>query len=405
MTSSSPAVAAASALAMRSTPRALVIGLIGFLTLVDLFGAQAILPTLVSHYGVSPAAMGLAVNACTIGMAVSGLIVSLVARRIDRRRGIWVCLALLAIPTAALASAPDLAVFAALRITQGVFMAAAFTLTMTYLAERAGPEDTAAALSAYVTGVVGSNLVGRLVAGSVADVAGLEVTFYVFAGLNLAGAALVALALQPGMKTALVASLPRSAVAAWAGHLANPALRAAFLIGFLILFVFIGTFTYVNFELAKPPLGLSPMHLGFVYLVFLPAMVTTPMAGRLVGRWGARALIRISLVGCVLALPLIQSAQLSFVLVGLAIIGVGTFFAQAVATGFVASTAQSDRAAASGLYLTSYYLGGLAGAAMLGQIYDAAGWERTLAVIGLALMLAVAASAWLTAPFCEESRT
>lgn len=379
----------------RTTPRALVIGLIGFLTLVDLFAAQAILPTLTAAYGVSPSAMGFAVNASTIGMAASGLAVSLIARRLDRRRGIWLSLALLAIPTAALASAPDLASFTALRVAQGVFMAAAFTLTMTYLAERAGPQDAAAALAAYVTGVVASNLVGRLISGTVADIGGLAANFYVFAALNLAGALLVALTLQPSMRLPAMCAAPRPALAAWALHLANPALRAAFAIGFLILFVFIGTFTYVNFELTKAPLALSPMHLGLVYLVFLPAMATTPMAGAAVRRWGTRTTMRAALVGCVGALPLIESASLASVLAGLAIMGVGTFFAQATATGFVGRVASSDRAAASGLYLTSYYLGGMAGAALLGQIYDRLGWSATAAGIGFALLAALACSAWL----------
>jgi predicted MFS family arabinose efflux permease len=288
-TSSSPMMIASAPLQMRATPRGLVIGLIGFLTLVDLFATQAILPTLVKTYGVSRAAMGFAVNASTIGMAVSGLVVSLIARRIDRRRGIWISLALLAIPTTALASAPDLASFTGLRIIQGVFMAAAFTLTMAYLAERAGPQDAASALAAYVTGVVASNLIGRLVSGSAADIAGLAANFHVFAGLNVAGAALVALTPRPGMKMPVACAIPRPAFQAWAGHLANPALRATFGIGFLILFIFIGAFTYVNFELSRPPLALSPMHLGFVYLVFLPAMVTTPMAGRAARRWSSRA--------------------------------------------------------------------------------------------------------------------
>jgi len=282
-----------------------------------------------------------------------------------------------------------------LRILQGVFMAAAFSLTMTYLAERAGPDDTAAALSAYVTGVVASNLIGRLVAGSVSDLAGLQANFYVFAGLNLAGAALAAATLRPEIKAPLIAAIPSPALAAWATHLRNPALRAAFLTGFLILFVFIGTFTYVNFELAKPPLALSPMHLGFVYLLFLPAMVTTPLAGRLVARVGARLSVRAALGICLPALSMIQSGNLTLVMTGLAIIGVGTFFAQAVATGFVGANAKSDRAAASGLYLASYYLGGLAGAAVLGQVYDAFGWPRALAVIGVALVAALVASTWL----------
>ena len=49
--------------------RNVTVALMAFLTLVDLFATQAILPTLAQAYRVSPAAMGLAVNASTIGMA------------------------------------------------------------------------------------------------------------------------------------------------------------------------------------------------------------------------------------------------------------------------------------------------------------------------------------------------
>ncbi|HKH34863.1 MAG TPA: MFS transporter, partial [Beijerinckiaceae bacterium] len=110
--------------------RTLLVGLIAFLTVIDLFGTQAILPALTRAYGVTPAAMGLAVNASTFGMAVAGLAVAYFSRRIDRRRGILASLALLAVPTALLASAPDLATFALLRVAQGLCMASAFTLTL-----------------------------------------------------------------------------------------------------------------------------------------------------------------------------------------------------------------------------------------------------------------------------------
>src|SRR5271166_5276127 len=144
-----------------------VVGIIGFLTLVDLFAAQAILPSLVKAYGVSPAAMGFAVNASTIGMAASSLAVSLFSHRINRRLGITLSLALLSLPTTLLAFAPDVATFTALRIAQGVFMAAAFTLTVAYVGEHLTPQETAGALAAYITGGVASNLLGRLVAAGV----------------------------------------------------------------------------------------------------------------------------------------------------------------------------------------------------------------------------------------------
>ena len=132
--------------------RNLVIGLIAFLTVVDLFATQAILPPLARAYGVAPAAMGLAVNASTLGMAAAGLLVALLSARIDRRRGIALSLALLSLPTMLLASAPDLATFATLRIVQGVFMSAAFTLTIAWLGERCSAAAAGGALAAYVTG-------------------------------------------------------------------------------------------------------------------------------------------------------------------------------------------------------------------------------------------------------------
>jgi len=138
--------------------RTLVIGLTAFLTVVDLFATQAILPSLARAYQVSPAAMGFAVNASTMGMAVAGLGVALFSRHIDRRKGILVSLVLLSIPTSLLAVAPGLGVFTALRITQGLFMASAFTLTLAYLAEHSSAADTAGAFAAYITGNVASNL-------------------------------------------------------------------------------------------------------------------------------------------------------------------------------------------------------------------------------------------------------
>jgi YNFM family putative membrane transporter len=374
--------------------RRAVIGLIGFLTLVDLFAAQAILPTLAEMYGVPPSAMGVAVNASTIGMAAAGLVVALVSHRLPRRGGIWVSLALLSIPTVLLAHAPDLATFTALRIAQGVFMSAAFTLTMAYLSEQNTGAATAGALAAYITGNVASNLVGRLVSSAVASSAGVAVNFYAFAALNLAGAALVFLSLSPAMAAA-ANEMRQSVAARVSAHFRNRCLVATFGIGFLVLFAFLGVFTYVNFVLAAPPLSLKAMALGLVYFVFLPSMITTPMAGAVASRFGPRPTFFASLALAIAGLPLLLAATIVPVIAGLTMVGVGTFFAQATATGFVGRAAQTDRAAASGIYLASYYLGGLAGAAVIGQVYDRVGWPAAVTVVGGSLALAAVLAATL----------
>jgi YNFM family putative membrane transporter len=373
---------------LADTLRTFVIGLTAFLTVVDLFATQAILPSLVKAYHVSPAAMGLAVNSSTMGMAVAGLTVAYFSRHINRRAGILASLLLLSIPTSLLAIAPNLAVFTALRVTQGLFMSTAFTLTLAYLAEHCSARAMAGAFAAYITGNVASNLFGRLMSAALADHLGLAANFYVFALLNLSGAVLVYFTLSRTPPVSAIAATPRSPFASWGEHLRNGPLRASFGIGFLILFTFIGTFTYVNFVLVRQPLGLSPMELGFVYFVFLPAILTTPLAGKAIQHFGTRPTFWSALAVAGTGLPLLLTSSLAAVLTGLALVGAGTFFAQAAATGFVSRAATGDRGSASGIYLACYFLGGLVGSAILGQVFDRLGWTACVAGIGISLGLA-----------------
>ncbi|EHK53373.1 MFS transporter [Allomesorhizobium alhagi] len=366
-----------------------VIAVIAFLTLVDLFAAQAILPSLVEKFEVSRAAMGFAVNASTFGMAIAGLAIALFGRNIDRRNGIWVSLVLLSIPTVLLSMTDNITVFALLRIAQGLFMSAAFTLTVAYLAEHSSPAQAAGALAAYVTGNVASNFFGRILSAAVADSFGISVNFLTFAALNIAGAILVWLTLKKTERMMTGASRQAHAGSAWNAHLMNSELRRSFAVGFLILLVFIGTFTYVNFQLAAPPLALSPMALGLVYFVFLPSLLTTPLAGRVAGRLGAARGIGLTLGLAIAGLLALLTSHLPVVLAGMAVIAIGTFLAQAIATGHVSHTAKRDKAAASGIYLAFYYSGGLVGSLVIGQVYDRLGWTASVAILVLALIAAI----------------
>ena len=369
--------------------RTIIIGLTAFLTVVDLFATQAILPSLAQAYRVTPAAMSFAVNASTMGMAVAGLSVAFFSRRIDRRLGILISLCVLAIPTALLAVAPDLMTFTILRVTQGLCMASAFTLTLAYLGEECSATDAGGAFAAYITGNVASNLIGRLVSAGVADHFGLAANFYFFSALNLAGAVLVYFTIRTTMPMPLVEPTSSTPLAIWLKHLRNPPLLASFGIGFCILFAFIGTFTYVNFVLVREPLSLGRMALGFVYFVFLPSIITTPFAGSAAQRFGTRPTFWSALALAGLGLPLLLLPSLPAVIAGLMLVGVGTFFAQAAATGFVGRAATVDRGSASGLYLACYFFGGLVGTAVLGQIFDRFGWPACVG--GIALALATAA--------------
>src|SRR5207237_10873379 len=124
--------------------------------------------------------------------------------------------------------------------------------------EQCSAMDAGGAFAAYITGNVASNLVGRLISAAVADTLGLASNFYFFALLNLAGALLVYFTIK---RVRPMHSMPsaRSRLPATIAHWRSPQLRAALAIGFCILFAFIGTFTFVNFVLVRPPLALGRM--------------------------------------------------------------------------------------------------------------------------------------------------
>src|SRR5262249_61159672 len=113
---------------------------------------------------------------------------------------------------------------------------------------------------------------------------------------------------------------PQSPLAAWAAHFRNVPLRAAFGIGFCILFAFIGTFTYVNFVLVREPLSLTRMDVGFVYFVFLPSVFTTLLAGAAVGRLGTRPVLWSALAVAGMGLPLLLLPHLVSVLAVVALV-------------------------------------------------------------------------------------
>jgi len=377
--------------AVAATSRTAVIATTAFLTLIDLFAAQAVLPSLVKAYQVSPAVMGLAVNACTLGMAIASLLVALLSARIDRRSGIVVALCVLAVPTVLLGFAPDIFSFAALRVVQGLCMAAAFTLMLAYIGENCASNVASSAFAAYIVGNVGSNLFGRIASAALVDHYGLTINFAVLALLNLAGAALVLATIRSARRPAMTYAVGGG----WAGvskALSRMELRAGFLIGFCILFAFIGTFTFVNFVLVRPPISLGPMELGFVYLVFAPSLVTTLFVGSFVQSFGPRRALLSGLAVAAAGLPMLLAARIDVVLLGLSLVAVGTFFAQAVASGYIGSRGGEERGAASGLYLASYFSGGLVGTAVLGFVFQNFGWPACLAGIGAAIGVAAVTS-------------
>jgi YNFM family putative membrane transporter len=370
-----------------------VIGFTSFTTLINLFGPQALAPELAHRFDVTAPQMGIAINAATIGMAVAGVLASVVLDQFDRKLTMTLALVLLSIPTALLALSTNIYGFALLRIVQGLLMCTGFGAAIAYVAEEWGEIGLApAAMGAYLTGNVAANMLGRVIAGAATAYGNWRTSFIVFTLLNIAGAVVLRLLLPPSMNK----SSKHWGANSLRLHLVNPALLGTFMAGFLILFVFIGVFTYVNFRLALPPFQLSSGSLGLTYLVFCPALLVTAAVGWAVDRFGNRLAFVAGALTSFVGAWLTVSSSLPLVLVGMALVGSGLFFCQALATGFTGHTAAQAKGAAGSLYLGSYFIGGLCGAWIMGEVFDTFEWTgcALTAIVGSGLMALIVQLTW-----------
>ncbi|HEY7391086.1 MAG TPA: hypothetical protein VH640_21390, partial [Bryobacteraceae bacterium] len=84
------------------------------------------------------------------------------------------------------------------------------------------------------------------------------------------------------------------------------------------------------------------------------------------------------------------------ILLGLALCCSGTFVAQSASTSYIGTVAHEARAAAVGLYVLFYYVGGSFGAAVPGGFWNRGGWTACVALIASVQVLTIllAAAFW-----------
>lgn len=124
-------------------------------------------------------------------------------------------------------------------------------------------------------------------------------------------------------------------------------------------------------------------------------IVSTPFAGRLIDRRGPVPVLVLSalavLAGTLLLLTVGSETGIPWILVVLALFGIGAGFGNlGLQSALLDHTPKEETGAASGLFMTSRYLGTILATSLLGIFFDAAVGTRELHFAALALVLCAA---------------
>jgi predicted MFS family arabinose efflux permease len=370
-----------------------MVWLVGLFSFQTVYAVQSLLPLWMRDFGASAADVGATVGATVLGIALLSPFVGMLSDAVGRKPIIVAALLVLALPTAAVASAHSLDAVVLLRFAQGLAIPGISVVMMAYIGEEFRHERIGRMMAAFVSGAVTGGFLGRLLPGHIAEWWDWRTAFVVLGLINVLGALLV-LWLLPPSRNFRPHDDRRAALAALGRHLRNRALLAACGVGFCVLLAMVASFTYINVVLGHAPYSLSSGALANVFAVYLIGVAITPFAGRLIQRLGYRRALRLAMLASISGMALTLYPSLPVIIVGLTLASCGTFFAQAASISYIAASVQEGRSLASGLYNMTYYLGGAAGAWAGGIAFVHGGWGATVILVALSQVAAMAV-AWL----------
>ncbi len=371
----------------------------GVTTFALLYSPQAVLPELAEDFGMPVPATTLSISVTTLAMAVALLAVGPITERIGRTPIIRVSVVVTSLVGIAHSLAPNWPILLALRGLQGVSLAGMAAVAMAYLREEIAPEAHAGATGLYVGGTAIGGMVGRLIVGAVADVAGWRWALAAMGGVGLACAVVVLLTLPPSRGFRRSALSRRERLVRVRRLVSDPGLVALYGVAAVSMGAFIAVFNTVGFRLRGEPYGLGVAAASLAYLAYAPGSLTSAYAGRLADRIGRRPVLPVAVGALLLGLGLTSAAPLTVFLAGLVVFS-GSFFAvHGVASGWVAARAQAVGGGigqASAFYLVAYYAGSSLFGGLAGPAWATGGWAAVLALTGVLGLIGFGLAGWLT---------
>ncbi|CAN5695086.1 MFS transporter [soil metagenome] len=363
----------------------------GVATFAQLYSPQAVLPQIAQQLGIGAADAALTISLATIGLAMSVIPWSVVADRVGRVRAMTVSVAAATTLGLLVPLAPTYPVLLGGRFLEGLALGGVPAVAIAYLTEEVDRRHAARAAGTYVAGTTIGGLLGRLVAGPVAEATHWQTGVFTVAVLCAVASISFAL-LAPRARGFVPVSARENPDGSLAhrlmSNLRSPRQLVLFAQAFLLMGGFVALYNFLGFRLAAPPFNVPHHLVSLVFLAYLAGTWASARAGAEADRFGRKPVLLVSIAVMAAGVAMTLSSSLWVVLVGLVLATIGFFGAHAVASGWTGSEAGTGKAQASSLYNLAYYGGSSAVGWFGGVAFDASGWP---AVAGTVLALTLVA--------------
>ncbi|MFC4274880.1 MFS transporter [Achromobacter aloeverae] len=349
--------------------------------------AQPLLHAIGTEYGLGSAGAAVVVTVAQGSYAVGLMLLVPLGDRVERRALITVMTLIAAAGQALVAYGPGMAsVLAGTAITGATSVVA--QVLVPFAATLAAPQERGRVVGTIMSGLLLGVLLGRTVAGLLADLGDWRTVYRVAAVLLVfvAGGLWRVLPRHAGTATMAYPALVRSVGTLF---VQEPLFRARSIIGALSFAQFSVLWTSLTFLLANPPYAYSNGTIGLFGLAGAIGAAAARVFGRMADSGHANRSTRLGLWLLVLSWPLLGlgAGSILALLAGILVLDLAAQALQVTNQACIYRLRPEARSRLTAGYMTAYFIGGALGSLASAAAYAHGGW---LAVCGLGLALSVA---------------
>ncbi|RSL31068.1 MFS transporter [Salibacterium salarium] len=352
----------------------MALGVSSLLIFANMYFPQPLLPLFSDEFNVSETTSSLLISISLFVLGVSFFLYTALSDAYGRRNIIFIAMVLGTIGTVGISIAPTFEWMLMARMFQAAALAGIPVAAMAYISEEFSVRAMTIAVGIYISCNSLGGMGGRVLSGVVTDSWDWRTAFIMMAIINFLLFIVVYILLPYSRQFQPRPFQLKEVFQNNLYHLANPIMTYAYIIGGLHFLVFIGIFNFITYYLSHEPFRVSTTILGLLFLTYGAGTISSTLAGRAAQRWKQTTCMGIGIICMVFSIAMTLIPSFFIIIIALIILSFGFFFVHSSSSSWVTRHAEEAKASASGLYLTSYYLGGSLGSLYFGWLWSHFAW-------------------------------
>jgi len=347
-----------------------------------MYATQPLQPLLSKEFNISIVKSSQFTAVIMLFLAIAPIIYGYILERVNAKRMLLIASFILVITNTLLSFTSTYEMFLFIRTIEAIVIPAILTSSMSILAN-IDKDNVKLNMSIYVASTVFGGLVGRIFSGYIATYFGWEMVF-----LSLSFASIIGLFLISKLSFDGEAHLTKATVKDIKEILKDKRFVVIYILMFTIFFVFAGILNILPFRIKELDPSTTESQIGLLYLGYGVGIVVSLFIHKIIKIFKKEMRSIIVGIGIFIISTiffLIANPMVSFLNVFLFCLGM--FIVHTLSTRIANSLKDKQKALTSGMYLSFYYIGGAVGSVIPPYLYDRFGWNFTIAICTLLLMI------------------